>query len=174
MRRALLQLLAASAAAAKVTSPTIFETVSAERSGIAWVHENGRSPMSYMPETVGAGCAFLDYDNDGWMDIYLVNSGKCDLFNPAHPLRNALYRNNRDGTFTDVTERAGVAGGNFGMGVAVGDYDSDGWPDLYVTGYGHNILYHNNRDGTFTDVTQKAGVAAPNWSTSAVWVRLRQ
>jgi len=87
---------------------------------------------------------FLDYDNDGWMDIYLVNSGQCDFFNPNPPLRNALYRNNRDGTFADVTEKARVAGGGYGQGVAVGDYDGDGFPDLYVTQYGRSILYHNN------------------------------
>ena len=129
----------------------------------------GRSPEKYLPETTGAGCAFLDYDNDGWMDIYLVNSGTCDFYDPNPPLRNALYRNNRDGTFTDVTEKAGVAGGGYGMGVAVGDYDGDGFPDLYVTQYGRSILYHNNGDGTFTDVTEKAGVAAPGWASSAVW-----
>ena len=117
--------------------------------------------MAHLPETVGAGCAFLDYDNDGWMDIYLVNSGPCDFYQPAQPLRNALYRNNRDGTFTDVTQKAGVPGDAYGMGVAVGDYDGDGFPDLYVTQYPHSILYHNNGDGTFTDVTAKAGVAAP-------------
>jgi enediyne biosynthesis protein E4 len=103
------------------------------------------------------------------MDIYLVNSGKCDFYTPTQPLRNALYRNNRDGTFTDVTETAGVQGGGFGQGVAVGDYDGDGLPDLYVTQYGRSILYHNNGDGTFTDVTEKAGVSAPGWASSAVW-----
>ena len=103
------------------------------------------------------------------MDIYLVNSGKCDFYDPDPPLRNALYRNNRDGTFTDVTEKAGVAAGGYGQGVAVGDYDGDGFPDLYVTQYGQSILYHNNGDGTFTDVTEKAGVAAPGWASSAVW-----
>jgi hypothetical protein len=123
----------------------------------------------YLPETVGAGCAFLDYDNDGWMDIYLVNSGRCDFFDPKPPLRNALYHNNRDGTFTDVTEKAGVAGNGYGMGIAVGDYNADGFPDLYVTQYDHSILYRNNGDGTFTDVTEKAGVAAHGWGTSAVW-----
>jgi len=146
-----------------------FEEVPPSRSGIAWVHTAGKSPEKYLPETSGAGCAFFDYDNDGWMDIYLVNSGKCDFYNPPHPLRNALYRNNRDGTFTDVTEKAGVAGGGYGMGVAVGDYDGDGFPDLYVTQYERSILYHNNGDGTFTDVTSKAGVSAPGWSSSAVW-----
>ena len=127
------------------------------------------SDDKYLPETTGAGCAFLDYDNDGWMDIYLVNGGRADFFTPATPLRNALYRNNRDGTFTDVTEKAGVGSGGYGMGVAVGDYDGDGFPDMYVTQYDRSILYHNNRDGTFTDVTDQAGVAAPGWATSAVW-----
>jgi enediyne biosynthesis protein E4 len=146
-----------------------FEQVPAERSGIGWVHTNGKSEGKYLPESTGPGCAFLDYDNDGWMDIYLVNSGKCDFFTPNSPLRNALYKNKRDGTFTDVTEKAGVAGGGFGQGIAVGDYDGDGFPDLYVTQYGRSILYHNNGNGTFTDVTEKAGVAAPGWASSAVW-----
>jgi enediyne biosynthesis protein E4 len=146
-----------------------FEEVPASSSGITWKHVAGYSKEKYLPETTGAGCAFLDYDNDGWMDIYLVNSGKCDFFTPSSPLRNALYRNNRDGTFTDVTEKAGVGAGGYGQGVAVGDYDGDGFPDLYVTQYGRSILYHNNGNGTFTDVTEKAGVAAPGWSSSAVW-----
>src|SRR5437762_685116 len=146
-----------------------FELVAPAVSGITWVHHNGRSPEMYLPETVGAGCAFIDYDNDGWMDIYFVNSGKCDFFDPAPPLRNALYRNNRDGTFTDVTEKAGVTGGGYGQGVAVGDYDGDDFPDLYVTQYGRNILYHNGGDGTFTDVSEKTRLAAPGWSSSAVW-----
>ena len=151
------------------TAASTFEIVPPEVSGITWKHSSGKSPEHYLPETTGAGCAFFDYDNDGWMDVYLVNSGKCDFFDPNPPLRNALYHNNRDGTFTDVTLRAGVPGGGYGQGVAVGDYDGDGFPDLYVTQYGRNILYHNNRDGTFTDVTEKAGVAAPGWSSSAVW-----
>ena len=136
-----------------------FEEVPPSSSGINWVHTAGKSPQKYLPETSGAGCAFLDFDNDGWMDIYLVNSGKCDFYD----------RNNRDGTFTDCTEKSGVGGGGYGMGVAVGDYDGDGFPDIYVTQYGRSILYHNNGDGTFTDVTEKAGVAAPGWSSSAVW-----
>jgi enediyne biosynthesis protein E4 len=146
-----------------------FEELMPSSSGITWKHTAGHSLQKYLPETTGAGCAFLDYDNDGWMDIYLVNSGKCDFYDPNPPLRNALYRNNRDGTFTDVTEKAGVGAGGYGQGVAVGDYDSDGFPDLYVAQYGRSILYHNNGDGTFTDVTEKAGVAAPGWSSSAVW-----
>src|SRR5246500_2403591 len=153
----------------QAAAPYPFEEVPASASHITWVHTAGKSAQKYLPETTGAGCAFLDYDNDGWMDIYLVNSGKCDFYNPDPPLRNALYRNNRDGTFTDVTLKAGVAAGGYGQGVAVGDYDGDGFPDLYVTQYGRSILYHNNGDGTFTDVTEKAGVAAPGWASSAVW-----
>src|SRR6201995_1603623 len=178
-RRRFLRTLAGTAGYAKLNSvPAVasvapsaypFEEVSSAASRITWVHTAGKSAEKYLPETTGAGCAFLDYDNDGWMDIYLVNSGKCDFYNPNPPLRNALYRNNRDGTFTDVTEKAEVAGKGYGQGVAVGDSDGDGFPDMYVTQYGRSILYHNNGDGTFTDVTEKAGVAAPGWSKSAVW-----
>jgi enediyne biosynthesis protein E4 len=146
-----------------------FEEVSAKASRITWVHNNAHSEERYLPETVGAGCAFFDYDNDGWMDIYLVNSGPSDFYTPVAPLKNALYRNNGNGTFTDVTDKAGVAGGSFGMGVAAGDYDGDSRQDLYITSYGHNILYRNNGNGTFTDVTDKARVAATGWSTCAVW-----
>src|SRR3981189_1183895 len=148
---------------------SLFREVASSSSGIEWVHENAMSDNRYLPETLGPGCAFLDYDNDGWIDIYLVNTGPWDFGTPAKPVRNALYKNNRDGTFTDVTERAGVAGGTFGMGVTVGDYDNDGWPDIFVTSYGRCILYKNNRNGTFTDVTEKAGLATPGWTTSAVW-----
>ncbi len=100
----------------------------------------------------------------------MVNSGASDFYQPKAPLKNALYKNNRDGTFTDVTDKAGVAGGReFGMGCAIADYDNDGYPDILVTAYGRCTLYHNNGNGTFTDVTDKAGVAAPGWTTSAVW-----
>jgi hypothetical protein len=149
--------------------PPRFEEVPAAASGIAWTHDNARSPARLLPESLGPGCAFLDYDNDGWMDIYLVNSGPSDFYKPAAPIGSALYKNNRDGTFTDVTTKAGVAGGTFGMGVAVGDYNNDGYPDLFVSAYGRPILYRNNGDGTFTDVTEKAGLAARGWTTSAVW-----
>jgi hypothetical protein len=147
----------------------LFEEIASSRSGITWVHDNAISPARYLPETLGPGCAFLDYDNDGWMDIYLVNSGPSDFFKPTKPLKNALYKNNRNGTFTDVTDTAKVGGGTFGMGVAVGDYDNDGWPDILVTSYGNCILYKNNKDGTFTDVTKQAGVETGGWTTSAVW-----
>jgi len=151
----------------------LFEEIPPEASGIRWVHDNAASAEHYLPETMGPGCAFLDYDNDGWMDIYLVNSGPCDFYKPKKAIRNALYKNNRNGTFTDVTEQAGVAGGTFGMGVAAADYDNDGFPDLFVTAYGRPILYHNNGNGTFTDVSEKAGLGAKvfegHWTTSAVW-----
>jgi enediyne biosynthesis protein E4 len=146
-----------------------FEEVPSKASGISWVHNNAHSPERFLPETVGAGCAFLDFDNDGWMDIFLVNSGPSDFYSPTTLLKNALYRNNHDGSFTDVTDKAGLAGGRFGMGVAVADYDGDGWQDLYVTNYGPNVLYRNNGNGTFTDVTDKVGVVTQGWSTCAVW-----
>jgi hypothetical protein len=126
-------------------APT-FEEIPPSATGITFVHDNAMSEQRYLPETLGPGAAFFDYDNDGWMDIYLVNYGPCDFFKPARPIRNALYRNNRDGTFTDVTEKAGVAAGTFGMGVAVGDYDNDGWADMVVTAYGKCILYRRQRD----------------------------
>jgi len=147
----------------------LFVEVPPSASGIEWVHENAMSPSRYLPEALGPGCAFLDYDNDGWMDIFLVNSGPSDFWTPSKPVRNALYKNNRDGTFAEITEKAGVTGAYFGMGTAVGDYDNDGWPDIFVTAYGKCILYKNNHDGTFKDVTEKARVATPGWSTSAVW-----
>jgi hypothetical protein len=147
----------------------LFTEIGPAASGIHWLHENAMSPSRYLPEALGPGCAFLDYDNDGWMDIFLVNSGPSDFWTPQKPVKNALYKNNRDGTFTDVTEKAGVGGAFFGMGVAVGDYDNDGWPDIFVTAYGKCMLYKNNHDGTFTDVAKKAGLTTPGWTTSAVW-----
>src|SRR3954463_10391101 len=148
----------------------LFEEIPPSVSGISWTHENAMSPNRYLPETMGPGVAFLDYDNDGWMDIFMVNSGAADFYTPGTPLKNALYRNNRDGTFTDVTDKAGVAGGTeFGMGCAIADYDNDGNADIFVTAYGRGTLYHNNGNGTFSDVTAKAGLAAPGWTTSGVW-----
>jgi hypothetical protein len=157
------------AQSAESTGGPVFVEVPTSASGIEFVHDNAMSPNHYLPETMGPGAAFLDFDNDGWMDIYIVNSGPCDFWTPPKPIRNALYKNNRDGTFTDVTVKAGVSGGVFGMGVAVGDYDNDGWPDIFLTSYGKCILYKNNRDGTFTDVAEKAGLSCPGWTTSAVW-----
>jgi enediyne biosynthesis protein E4 len=146
--------------------------------GIDFTLHNSPTPQKYLIETMPGGVALLDYNNDGLLDIFFVNGGRInspmrtpedfDRHDPRY--WNRLYRQNRDASFTDVTEQAGLANagdGNYGMGVAVGDYDNDGYPDLYVTSYGKNILYHNNGDGTFTDVTAKAGVAGGGWSVSA-------
>ncbi len=143
-----------------------------KQSGITFLQDSTQTEEKLYLETMGTGVAWLDYDQDGLMDLYFVQSGPTDLYKPDHPMRSALYHNNGDGTFTDVTEKAGVAAENhYGQGVAVGDYDNDGYPDIYVTGYGSAILYHNNGDGTFTDVTKKAGVGDEgNWSTSAAWI----
>jgi hypothetical protein len=176
-RRRFLELLGSTAAgalagvatASPLDATPFFEEIPPEASGIHWTHTAGLSSEMYVPETIGAGCAFLDYDNDGWMDIYLINSGPCDFYSPAKKLTNALYHNNRDGTFTDVTAKGGVPGNAYGMGAAVGDFNGDGFPDLYVTQYPRSILYRNNGDGTFTDVTEKAGVGAPGWNSSALW-----
>src|SRR5919109_5409771 len=138
--------------------------------GIDFTLQNSPTSQKYLIETMAGGVALLDYNNDGLLDIFLVNGGRVkdpmetpENFGRHNPRYwNRLYRQNRDGSFTDVTEQAGLANagdGNYGMGVAVADYDNDGYPDLYVTSYGKNILYHNNGDGTFTDVTAKAGVA---------------
>ncbi len=134
-----------------------------EEAGIRFVHTNGSTGEHLFPETIGSGCAFVDYDQDGWIDIYFVNAG--DFQKDGAP--NVLYRNNGDGTFTDVTEAAGVGDTGFGAGVTVGDYNGDGWEDLYICNYRTNILYRNNGDGTFTDVTEAAGVREPRWSVSS-------
>ena len=143
----------------------------ANAAGIHLRHDNAATPEKYLIETMGSGCGWIDYDQDGFLDLYLANGAATKLYKPAHPLRGALYHNNGDGTFTDVTGKAGVgAEGLFGMGVAVGDYNNDGFPDLFVLGYGRCILYHNNGDGTFTDVTARAGVANEGrWGSSAAW-----
>ena len=141
------------------------------QAGITFRHDNAASPEKYLIETMGSGCGWIDYDQNGLLDLYLVNGAATTAYQPKSPLRSALYRNNGDGTFTDVTAKAGVgAEGLFGMGVAVGDYDNDGFPDLLVLGYGRCILYHNNGDGTFTDVTTRAGVGnTGRWGSSAAW-----
>jgi hypothetical protein len=139
------------------------------RSRVVWQHENAKSAERHLPETVGPGVAILDYDGDGWMDLYFVNSGASDFYTPRTPLRNALYKNNMDGTFTDVTSQAGVSGAGFGMGAAAADYDNDGHVDLLVTTYGRDILYRNNGDGDFKDATEEAGIEGSGWHTSAVW-----
>jgi hypothetical protein len=139
--------------------------------GIDFVQDSTETEEKYYLETMGTGVGWIDYDQDGLMDLYFVQSGTTAAYKPSRPLRSALYHNNGDGTFTDVTEKAHIGGeGHYGQGVAVADYDNDGFPDMYVTGYGRAILYHNNGNGTFTDVTAKAGVADEGaWSTSAGW-----
>jgi hypothetical protein len=146
-----------------------FRDITAE-AGIHFVHNNAAFGKKWLPETLGAGCAFIDYDNDGYPDILLVNGEDW----PGHakaPSTLKLYHNNHDGTFTDVTRKAGLAVSMFGMGVAVGDYDNDGFDDLFITALGQSRLFHNNGNGTFTDVTKSAGLWGPNeLSTSAAWV----
>lgn len=148
---------------------TLFKKILPSTSGIGWVHENAMSEERYLPETLGPGCAFFDYDNDGWVDVYLVQYGPSDFYTPEKPLSNALYRNNGDGTFSNVTKQAGVSGGHFGMGVAAADYDNDGDTDLHITAYGRSILYGNQGNGTFRDITLKSGLEASGWTTSSVW-----
>jgi hypothetical protein len=163
---------------APATQPVIeFEDVTA-KSGIRFQHQASRTSRKYLPESMGAGVAIFDYDNDGWLDLFFVNGAKLqdpmprgsspDKSDPRY--WNRLYHNNRDGTFTDITEKAGLQGRLYGMGVATGDYDNDGNVDLLVTNLGGNILYHNNGDGTFTDVTAKAGVGGSGWCTGACFV----
>jgi hypothetical protein len=152
------------------TGPIVFEDIAAQAGLATWHETMGTPQKSYIIETVGSGVGLIDYDNDGWMDIYLVNGSTYDAQSgKTTPPHAALFHNNHDGTFTDVTAKAGVANDRWGFGVAVADYDGDGWPDLYVTNFGKNRLYHNNHDGTFTDVAEKAGVALGNWSTGATW-----
>jgi hypothetical protein len=161
---------------AKVKSEPLLQATPLK--GVDFILRNSPTPRKYLIETMPGGVALLDYNNDGLLDIFFVNGGlvrdpmrspiSFDRHDPAY--WNRLYRQNKDGSFTDVTVRAGLANAgdaNYGMGVAVGDYDNDGFPDIYVTNFGKNILYHNNGDGTFTDVTAKAGVAAGGWSASA-------
>jgi enediyne biosynthesis protein E4 len=148
--------------------------------GVHFRNRSSHTSKKYLIETMGAGVALFDYDNDGRLDIYMVNGAPLSDPTPrgtipqktGPPYWNRLYHQRADGTFEDVTERAGLEGAGYGMGVAVGDYDNDGYEDLYVTSYGGNKLYHNNGDGTFTDVTEKAGVGGSGWSTSAAWVDL--
>jgi hypothetical protein len=147
-----------------------------EKSGMAFVLNNGTTDDKPIIDSTLGGVALLDYDNDGYLDIFFTNGASIPGLNKSNrAFSNRLYHNNRDGTFTDVTERAGVAGEGYSMGAAAADYDNDGWTDLYITGVNRNILYHNNHDGTFTDATQKAGVTGifggkKLWSVSAAWI----
>jgi enediyne biosynthesis protein E4 len=146
------------------------------QSGVTFILNNGTTDDKPIIDSTLGGVALLDYDNDGYLDLFFTNGASIPSLSKSNPtFSNRLYHNNRDGTFTDVTEHAGVAGEGYSMGAAAADYDNDGWVDLYVTGVTRNILYHNNKDGTFTDVTQKAGVAGISdgrklWSVSAAWI----
>jgi hypothetical protein len=150
--------------------PVVFEDVTHQTGLDIFHHRSGTLEKRTIIEAPGSGVALLDYDNDGWLDIYLLNGSSFEAERGEEPAPRAmLFHNNHDGTFTDVTAKAGVANERWGFGVAVGDYDNDGWPDIYVANYGKNRLYHNNHDGTFTDVAEKAGVALGGWSAGPTW-----
>jgi hypothetical protein len=175
MRSALLMLLSGAALAVYLlgqgtaSEPIRFEDVAA-RAGVHFVVENSPTPEKHQPETMPAGVALFDYDGDGLLDIYLVNGAEMPSLVKTDPkYSNRLFHNNGDGTFTEVTEHAGVAGAGYGMGVAVGDYDNDGWPDLFVANVNGTQLFHNNGDGTFTDVTAKAGLSGATHSGRKMW-----
>jgi hypothetical protein len=151
-------------------APIVFTDITKQAGLDKFHHRSGTAKKESIIETPGSGVALLDYDNDGWLDIYLLNGSTIAAFRGNEsPPRAMLFHNNHDGTFTDVTDKAGVANERWGFGVAVGDYDNDGWPDIYVANYGKNRLYHNNHDGTFTDVAEKAGVTLGGWSTGPTW-----
>jgi hypothetical protein len=148
----------------------VFEDITKAAGLASWNHVMGTPQKKYILETDGSGVGLIDYDNDGWLDIYLVNGSTYNaLEGKEDPPHAALFHNNHDGTFTNVTEKAGVANDRWGFGVAIGDYDNDGWPDIFVANFGKNRLYHNNHDGTFTDVAEQAGVTLGNWSDGATW-----
>ncbi len=151
-------------------APVVFADITHQAGLDKFRHRSGNPDKTTILGTPGSGVALIDYDNDGWLDIYLLNGSTVAALKGTEPAPRAmLLHNNHDGTFTDVTEKAGVANERWGFGVAVGDYDNDGWPDLYVSNFGKNRLYHNNHDGTFTDVAEKAGVTLGGWSTGATW-----
>jgi hypothetical protein len=151
-------------------APIVFSDVTHAAGLETFHHKSGTREKRTILETPGSGVALIDYDNDGWLDVYLVNGSTFPaLKGKEPPPRAMLLHNNHDGTFTDVTSKAGVANERWGFGAVVGDYDNDGWPDIYVSNFGKNRLYHNNHDGTFTDVAEKAGLTLGGWSTGATW-----
>ena len=150
--------------------PVVFEDVTQAAGLSGWRHEMGTLQKKYILETDGSGVGLIDFDNDGWLDIYLVNGSSYDaLSGKRTPPHAALFHNNHDGTFTDVAKMAGVTNDRWGFGVAIGDFDNDGWPDIFVANFGKNRLYHNNHDGTFTDVAEQASITLGNWSDGATW-----
>lgn len=150
--------------------PVVFEDITEQAGLSGWRHKMGAPEKNFIVETNGSGVCLIDYDNDGWLDIYLVNGSTFDaLDGKEEPPHAALFHNNHDGTFTDVSAQAGVRNDRWGYGCSVADYDNDGWPDLFVGNYGKNRLFHNNHDGTFTDVAAKAGVELGNWSSGSAW-----
>jgi hypothetical protein len=152
------------------SGPVVFEDITKKAGLSGWVHKMGVPEKNFIVETNGSGVGLIDFDNDGWLDIYLVNGSTfASLEGKETPPKAALFHNNHDGTFTDVAAKAGVTNDRWGYGVSVADYDNDGWPDIYVGNYGKNRLYHNNHDGTFTDMAEKAGVALGNWSPGSAW-----
>ena len=152
------------------SGPHVFDDITAKAGLAHWHHQMGMPAKNSIIETVGSGVALLDFDNDGWLDIYLVNGSTFEAEAGKAPAPHAaLFHNNHDGTFTDVTAKAGVANDRWGFGAVVGDFDNDGWPDIFVSNYGRSRLYRNNHDGTFTDVAEKAGVTVGTWATGATW-----
>ena len=152
------------------SGPVIFEDVTKQAGLSGWTHKMGVPEKKFIVETNGSGVCLLDYDNDGWLDIYLVNGASFNSLDGKEPTPHAgLFHNNHDGTFTDVSAKAGVENDRWGYGCSVADYNNDGYPDIYVGNYGKNRLYRNNEDGTFTDVAEKAGVALGNWSPGSAW-----
>jgi hypothetical protein len=150
--------------------PIVFQDITKQAGLAGWHHVMGTPEIKLIIEADGSGVGLLDYDNDGWLDIYMVNGSTFNaLDGKEEPPHAALFHNNHDGTFTDVAAAAGVTNDRWGFGVAIGDYDNDGWPDIFVSNYGKNRLYHNNHDGTFTDVAEKAGVTLGGWSSGATF-----
>jgi hypothetical protein len=152
------------------SGPVIFEDVTRAAGLSGWKHTMGAADKGLICDVNGSGVGLIDYDNDGWLDIYLVNGSNFNaLDGKQEPPHAALFHNNHDGTFTDVAAHAGVTNDRWGFGVAIADYDNDGWPDIFVSNLGKNRLYHNNHDGTFTDVGEKAGITLGNWSAGGTW-----
>jgi hypothetical protein len=152
------------------SGPVVFGDITRAAGLSGWKHTMGAADKGLICDVNGSGVGLIDYDNDGWLDIYLVNGSNFNaLDGKQEPPHAALFHNNHDGTFTDVAAKAGVTNDRWGFGVAIADYDNDGWPDIFVSNLGKNRLYHNNHDGTFTDVGEKAGIALGNWSAGGTW-----